>query len=319
MARQAIKTVAEVKEYAQSKYNEGGDIVIECWSDSDIEEFIANCGRRSVRNKLDELFDTHNDRMADTSYYMGLEAEASDDSEAEVEVEVEEVVEEHTTDGEVEQTMAVRANRVAVTSTDNGYEARFYRTHRQVGMVMSADTDWIADTDANSTTNRESFRQWICDHSEAYGITWNPEKSEQAWERKYNTYMTAEQIEEDVLTLVTPTFDRLADKSRYDMVISGIAMVAVSAKDSNLSYVENGRYTKSGAWCVADIELELDIVIGNHSVEQRCNHTMKVPFVIEMKSGQICKAKLTIAQWNELIANELELNGITITNEEQTA
>ena len=38
-------------------------------------------------------------------------------------------------------------------------------------------------------------------------------------------------------------------------------------------------------------------------------------YMVNMKSGQICKPKTTIAEWNELVGKELELNGITIEQE----
>lgn len=197
-----------------------------------------------------------------------------------------------------------RANRVAVQTTENGYEARFYRTHRHICTVASADTEWQADENANATTNRESFRAWVCDHADQYDILWNPDKAEQAWERKHNTYLTDEDVAEDTLTLVAPSLERLADKSRYDMMIVSTEVSAVTPKESTLGYVENGRYTKSGAWCVADIELTVGTIINGNAVA--------ILYNMEMKSGQICKPKTTIAEWNEMVARELELQGIVI-------
>lgn len=203
-----------------------------------------------------------------------------------------------------------RANRTTVQTTENGYEARFYRTHKLVVVVESKETEWKADADANSTTNRESFRNWVTEHAEEFGIEWSPAKQTQAWERKHNTYLTDEEVTEDALTLVAPAIDRLAEKSRYDMVVNGIEVTAVSPKESTLTYVEDGRYTKSGAWCVADIELEIDVLVGEHS--------MRMVYQMEMKSGQICKPKTTIAEWNEMVKAEMELNGIELA-EEKTA
>ena len=206
-----------------------------------------------------------------------------------------------------------RANRVTIQTTEQGYEARFYRTHKLIATVVSRETSWHADESANSTANRESFRQWVCDHAEEYGVMWNPEQQKQAWERKYNTYMTDEQVAEDALTLVANAINRLADKCRYDMTIDSLNVTGITAKDSSLSYVEDGRYTKSGAWCVADIE----ITIGCHVAGQE----MEMLYHMEMKSGQICKPKTTIAEWNEHMATEIEINGIQLpdTDKSKTA
>ena len=182
----------------------------------------------------------------------------------------------------------MRANRVTVQTTENGYEARFYRTHKVLTVVASNETEWKADENANATTNRESYRAWVCDHASQYEIEWNPAQQKQAWERKYNTYMTDEQVAEDALTLVTDAIHRLAEKCRYDMTIDSLEVTGITAKDSSLSYVEDGRYTKSGAWCVADIE----VTIGCHVAGQE----MEMLYHMEMKSGQICKPKTTIAE-----------------------
>ena len=200
-----------------------------------------------------------------------------------------------------------RANRVSIQTIENGYRATFYRTHKTIGQIDSMDTAWQANADANSTTNRESFRTWVCEHSAEWDIEWDSGKATQAWDRKHNTYMTDEQVSEDTITLITPALDRLAEKCKYDMEIIGIEVTAVSPVDTDLTYVEDGRYTKSGAWCIAQIEVSITVEIAGQ--------TMDMVYMVNMKSGQICKPKTTIAEWNELVGKELELNGITIEQE----
>ena len=109
---------------------------------------------------------------------------------------------------------------------------------------------------------------------------------------------------EDTITLMTPTLDRLAEKCKYNMEIVGLEVTAVSPVYTDLTYVEHGRYTKSGAWCMAQIEISVAVGIAGQ--------TMDMVYIANMKSGQICKPKTTIADWNELVDKELELNGITI-------
>jgi hypothetical protein len=204
-----------------------------------------------------------------------------------------------------------RANRVAINTTERGLEARFYRTHKHISTIAQEDTNWKANADFNATTNRESFRQWVCDHSAEFGILWNPDKAEQAWERKYNTYLTDEQVAEDTLTLIAPSLERLADKCKFDMVIVDTEVTAVTPKDSTLGYVTNGKYNKSGAWCVADIEVTVGTIVNGRAVA--------ILYNVEMKSGQICKPKTTIAEWNEMVVRECELNGIILDAEVKTA
>lgn len=204
-----------------------------------------------------------------------------------------------------------RANHVTITATAQGYEAKFKRTHKHIATIMSTDTTWVADENANATANRESYRTWVCEHAEEFGVIWSPDKATQAWERKYNTYMTDEQVGEDAITLVTPTIDRLVDKGRYDMTLIGIELTGVTAKDSTLGYVTDGKYNKNGAWCVADIELTIHAIINGSAVS--------ILYNMEMKSGQICKSKTTIAEWNEMVAKELDLQGIIIEEIKKTA
>lgn len=196
-----------------------------------------------------------------------------------------------------------RANRITVQTTENGFEGRFYRTHKLLATINSEETNFKAG-EGNSTTNREMYRAYLMEHAEEFGVIWNPTQQKQAWERKYNTYLTDEQVAEDALTLVEDAISRLADKSRYDMEIVSMDVSAVTAKESPLSYVEDGRYTKSGAWCVADIEVTIMVNIGGNEMEMLYN--------MEMKSGQICKPKTTIAEWNEMVARELDLQGIEL-------
>ena len=197
----------------------------------------------------------------------------------------------------------MRANRITVQTTENGFEGRFYRTHKLLATINSEETNFKAG-EGNSTTNREMYRAYLMEHAEEFGVIWNPTQQKQAWERKYNSYMTDEQVAEDALTLVEDAINRLADKSRYDMEIVSMDVSAVTAKESPLSYVEDGRYTKSGAWCVADIEVTIMVNIGGDEMEMLYN--------MEMKSGQICKPKTTIAEWNEMVARELDLQGIEL-------
>ena len=195
-----------------------------------------------------------------------------------------------------------RANRVTIEATDKGYVAHFYRTHKHIGDIEVETVDG-----KHSAEGRENVRKFAIGQCPQYDIEWNPEYQKQAWERKYNTYMTDEQVSEDTITLITPALDRLAEKCKYDMEIAGIEVTAVSPVDTDLTYVEDGRYTKSGAWCMAQIEVSIAVEIAGQ--------TMDMVYMVNMKSGQICKPKTTIAEWNELVGKELELNGITIEQE----
>lgn len=201
-----------------------------------------------------------------------------------------------------------RANRIAVETKDGKFVGRFYRTHKMLVEINDAQTDWSANEESNATQNREAFRIYLTEHANEFGIMWHPAKAEQAWERKYNIYMNDEQVAEDAMTLLRPSIERLADKCKFDMTIVSTEVTAVTPKESTFTYVENGRYIKSGAWCVADIEVTIGTIINGKAVA--------ILYGMEMKSGQICKPKTTIAEWNEIVIKELDLQGIVLDTEE---
>ena len=209
---------------------------------------------------------------------------------------------------EKEEIKMERANRITVESIEQGYVAHFYRTHKHL-----IDIEIPTENSEHSNDLRESARELAIDMCGKYGIVWNPEKQNQAWDRKYNTYMTEEEITEDTITLVTPAIERLVEKCKYDTKLVAIEVATITPKKSNLSYIENGRYTKSGAWCCADIELLVKVKSSYFEDE------LEIRYNAELKSGQICKPKTTILEWNLITLNEIALNGIELPVEEKVA
>jgi len=67
-----------------------------------------------------------------------------------------------------------RANKVTITMVEDHYEARFFRTHKQLTTIDSRDTAFVANTSLNKSAQRELFRLWICENSNTYGIVWQP-------------------------------------------------------------------------------------------------------------------------------------------------
>lgn len=181
-----------------------------------------------------------------------------------------------------------RANRVVVQTNDNGtYTAVYYRTHAVVGSINSTD-GWTAPTGkATSTTKRESFRAWAIEHAADAGVDWNPEYQQQSWERKYWKYETDEQVEEDARELMAWTITQACKKFKHTAEVVSITLDSIVPNDSNLSYVEFGKYTKTGNWAVATVNLDVEVIIDEV--------TVNVIWAIEMRSGQLTKVKITNA------------------------
>lgn len=279
-------TVESVKALAMDNYDKGASFICECMTDEEIQQLIDD-GFTSKKKWLQyiEDYNAHQHEMTQS------DTDSVSDSTS---------------------TRPQRANRITIQSMGEGkgYEGRFYRTHRLLAKVNSEDTAWER-VDGNSTANKESYKAYLIKHAEEYGVIYHPEQQTQAWNRKYNSYTENSQVAEDAVELVSQALDRLADKSRYDMTINNIEMTDIRAKESTLTYVEYGKYTKSGAWCVADIEMTVSVTVNGHE--------MNMVYNMEMRSGQICKPKTTIAEWNEMVAKEMELNGIEDTTEDKDA
>jgi hypothetical protein len=53
-------SVEALREYAKQHYNEGGDVVYECWDDQDLQEVIDDC--EDPFAELDLMFRINKDR-----------------------------------------------------------------------------------------------------------------------------------------------------------------------------------------------------------------------------------------------------------------
>jgi len=75
-----LDTVEEVKKYAMKHYNEGLDVIIECWGDKEIQELID---RENVMDSLSVLQSVVNEERAAAKYFSGTEENSSDNSDDE--------------------------------------------------------------------------------------------------------------------------------------------------------------------------------------------------------------------------------------------
>lgn len=184
-----------------------------------------------------------------------------------------------------------RANRVGMEVSEKGYVAHFYRTHKHIGDIEVETVDH-----AHSNEARELARKFAIDQCPQYNIEWNPDYQEQAWERKYMKYATDEQVGEDAITLMNLALTGVADKLGYEW---STEFASIYAKKTDLSYVEDGKYTKDGCWAWADIVVDVTLTKEDFSIE--------LPMEMELVSGQIKKCKLTQTILKNKIQVEEEL------------
>lgn len=192
-----------------------------------------------------------------------------------------------------------RANRIAVVAVENGLVAKFFRTHAEVRTIYSWETGWKPDEKANSTANRESFRQWACDNAELYDVQWDATKAKQAWDRKHQKYETDEQVAEDATTLLEMALTGVANKMGYSWTIT---YDGIWAKKNTPDYVIDGKYEKNGCWAWADIAMTVKFIKDDCGTE--------IPMDMEMVSGQIKKPKVTQGMLMARLVDEENLQAV---------
>lgn len=201
-----------------------------------------------------------------------------------------------------------RANRVTVTSTPSGgLIATYYRTHKRLTQVKSTDTAWKADESVGITAQRESFRTWVQEHANDYGVIWNPTQQAQAWERKHSKYYTDEQILEDATTMLNAEIPRMLKAVGEDATMDEITLDGIYASDGDRPYCTKGKYDKDGAWAWAECKFAIRLTVNGNQIE--------ITQTMQIASGQLKKLRLTVAEIKQMVSDEL---GIT-EDTEQTA
>lgn len=184
--------------------------------------------------------------------------------------------------------MSERANKVSVQAVESGFEARFFRTHKHVGTVGSADTQWVADAKQNRTLQREMFRMWVCEQAEAFGIAWDPADKRDESNLRAPKYSDDTTLLTDAVALVRADIEGFVSGCK----IEGLTLISVDAEDirpmtaspkgADLGKmgIIDGKYG-NGNWAWATISVVAVISLG----EQETYVTLECALV----SGQLKK------------------------------
>jgi hypothetical protein len=190
-----------------------------------------------------------------------------------------------------------RANRVAVSKTEDGYKADFFKTHDHIATVDSKGTEW-KPAGLSQTADRESFRQWAVDNAEKYGVLWQPELQQQAWDRKYDKYENNEQVERDAAELMWYTVSELCYKCSYraelrEIKLDSIVPIHQTTKGNPIPYCTDGKYDKNGNWAWADLQMEVHVQINGADID--------IVYPMQIISGQIKKITLSKKDIDQMI------------------
>lgn len=187
----------------------------------------------------------------------------------------------------------MRANRIAVAETVTGYEATFFKTHKEVGIINSEDTNWKPSKDATKTMAREEFRKYAIKHAESIEVEWQPELQQQAWNRKFWKYENDDQVGIDAVELMKWTIQEICTKLNLVNQVTEVRFDSITPNASNLSYVEGGKYLSNGNWASAIVNLEVTMSLLDKETQ--------IIYPIEMISGQLKKIKLDRVEIEEMI------------------
>lgn len=224
---------------------------------------------------------------------------------------------ENTKNTNTTNTELARANRIAVQSTDTGYKADFYRTHKHLATLWSEETGWQADESANKSAQREDFRRFAIEHSADIGILWNPADLRSAENKRIAKYESDEMLSKDAVDLLWGDIWELVQASNLGvefalLAVDTISPVSHSAKGTDLSKlgILEGKYEKSGNWAWADLEMVATLTKDGQEIYYTTT--------CQLVSGQLKKPHLTKTAFVEDVRKSLEEAGL-LPNEEAKA
>ena len=206
-----------------------------------------------------------------------------------------------------------RANKLTVKVSGGILQGDFFRTHKHLLTVSAQETGWTTPANANKTTERESFRLWLMEHADTYGILYDPTDRRTEINIRKATYKTEADVAEDAVAMVTPDIDTfvakmpMADRiSGHHITVAYLAPKTHTSKGTDLSTmgIEDGKYASNGnlAWFDTEGVVTMDTAKGEIYQIIR----------MELVSGQLKKFRMTQTQWNtEVLASMLEAGVVT--------
>ena len=206
-----------------------------------------------------------------------------------------------------------RSNKLTVKVSDGILQGDFFRTHKHLLTVSAPETGWTAPANANKTTERESFRLWLMEHADTYGILYDPTDRRTEANTRKATYKTEADVAEDAVAMVAPDIDTFVGKmpmadriSGHRITVESLTPKTHTSKGTDLSTmgIEDGKYASNGNLAWFDIEGVVTMDTAKGEIYQTIR--------MELVSGQLKKFRMTQTQWNtEVLASMLEAGVVT--------
>lgn len=211
-----------------------------------------------------------------------------------------------------------RSNKLTVKVSDGILQGDFFRTHKHLLTVSAPETGWTAPANANKTTERESFRLWLMEHADTYGILYDPTDRRAEANTRKATYKTEADVAEDAVAMVAPDINTFVGKmpmadriSGHRITVESLTPKTHTSKGTDLATmgIEDGKYASNGNLAWFDIEGVVTMDTAKGEIYQTIR--------MELVSGQLKKFRMTQTQWNtEVLASMLEAG--VVTEEELT-
>ena len=206
-------------------------------------------------------------------------------------------------------TTLARANRIAVQTTNEGFKADFYRTHKKLTTIFSEETTWMADESMNKSAQREDFRRFAIENANTFGINYDPADKRELGNVRVAKYESEHILMVDAMGFMAGDVAMLISKCPYgveyeSLMAESVAPVTHSAKGTDLSTlgIIDGRYEKSGNWAWADVEMTLTL--------RKAEQVIYYSFNCQLVSGQLKKPHITQTAFNESIKESLKEVGL---------
>lgn len=193
----------------------------------------------------------------------------------------------------------LRANKLSVRPTEDGFIADFYRTHTKIATVNSSNTEWSPIPDSNKSAQREEFRSWIGNRACAFGVTYDPTDRRSDDNKRMATYSTYEDLSLDTVSMIlndiTAFIEKMPDNALVtdtSIAVEDIRPMTKTTKGTDLTTmgIYDGRYLKNNNWAWADIDVMVTLTVGNTEIYQ--------PIAMQLVSGQLKKMHMTQTAWN---------------------
>lgn len=209
-----------------------------------------------------------------------------------------------------------RANRIAVQTTEFGYKADFYRTHKKLATMHSEFSEWVADETMNKTAQREDFRKYAMENAHVVGILWDPADKRTEANKRVPKYENDDILIKDCIDLLWDNLWNLNKECGLGLEfgllsVDNISPMYTSAKGTDLSTlgISEGKYTSTGNWAWAEIEMTLTL----SKEGQEIYYMTKAQLV----SGQLKKPHITKTAFTESLKESLKEAGLWVEPEKE--